>query len=254
MRQELELLKELQDLDRQSRDLELLQRRHPQIIAEKRGELDARQSAFDEKKKASLNLQKTLDSNYLTLKEIEGKIQKITTQLNAVKTNKEYSALLSQRGAEEADKSRLEDEILQMMNDVEEAKKAVQEATQGLEKEKKTFEEFVRQSEQAHNAAQSQIAELKAARDRLKVQIPSEWLAPYERLLTRRDGVALTVALRRVPEARSAEFTEVWVCQGCFMNLTTQTIASLVISDRPVFCKSCGRMLYLEGLPEQENT
>jgi len=251
MRQELELLKELQALDRRCRDLEMMQRRHPQVIAEARRELDAKQSALEQSKLASVNLHKTMDAKYLNLKEIEAKLLKLETQLNQTKTNKEYSALLSQKGADEADKSRLEDEILQLMSQVEDSKKGHQAAAKKFEQEKKTHDEFAGKAEEEKRTADAQIAELRGQRERIKAQIPPEWVAPYERLLQRRDGVALVGALRRVPESRSSDATEMWVCQGCFMNLTMQTIALLITSDKPVFCKSCGRMLYLEGLPEQ---
>ncbi len=251
MRQELELLKELQDYDKRCRELELRRSEHPQRIAEERRELEAKQHALEEQKKAVITLQKAVDFKDLTLKEIEGKIEKITGQLNTVKTNKEYSALLSQRGAEEADKSRLEDEILQAMSQVEDTKRQLQAAAQRFDEDKKAHDEFMRQAEEALRSAEAQIAELRAQRERIKQQVPAEWLAPYERLLTRRDGVALTMALKRVPESRASDATEVWICQGCYMSLTMQTIASLMISDKPTFCKSCGRMLYLEGLPEQ---
>ena len=251
MRRELELLNSLQTLDRQCRALEIRQRRHPQIIAEARRELEAKQSAVEDQRLAAQNLQKAVDEKSLNLKEIEAKIAKITTQLNQTKTNKEYSALLSQKGAEEADKSRLEDEILALMGKVEDSKKDFHKGAQRLEQERKTHEESLRKAEEEQKTSLAQIKEARAQRDQLRTQIPIEWVEPYERLLARRDGVALVCALRRVPEARSAEVTEVWVCQGCFMNLTMQTIASLMTSDNPVFCKSCGRMLYLEGLPER---
>ena len=115
MRQELELLKELQALDKRCRELELARMHHPQTIAQVHRELDAGRTSLEQQKKSSIELQKSMDAKYLHLKEIEEKIQKLTTQLNAIKTNKEYSAILSQKGADEADKSRLEDEILQMM-------------------------------------------------------------------------------------------------------------------------------------------
>jgi predicted nucleic acid-binding Zn-ribbon protein len=251
MRQELVLLNKLQALDRQCRDLEARQRRHPQIIAEARRELEAKQNAVEAQRLAAQSLQMAVDEKTLNLKEIEAKIAKITTQLNQTKTNKEYSALLSQKGAEEADKSRLEDEILALMGKVEDSKKDFHRGAQKFEQERKTHDESLRKAEEEQKTSLAQITELKAQRDQLRAQIPPEWVQPYERLLARRDGVALVGALRRVPEARSAELTEVWVCQGCYMNLTMQTITLLMTSDNPIFCKSCGRMLFLEGLPER---
>jgi len=251
MRQELELLKELQALDTQFRNLELARKRHPQAIAEERREIESKKSALEQQKKAILELRKSVDIKDLNLKEIEGKIEKLRGQLNAVKTNKEYSAILSQVGADEADKSRLEDEILQDMGKVEEAQKKLQADAQRFQQELKVSDEFIRKAEEEQRAADQQAAVLKAQRDRKRAQIPPEFLEPYERLLSKRDGVALTCARGRVPGSRSADETETWVCQGCYMNLTMQTIASLMTSDKPIFCKSCGRMLYLEGQPEQ---
>ena len=246
MRRELELLKELQALDRRCRELELRQRRHPQAMAEARRESDAKRTALDELKQASITLQKTVDAKYLNLKEVEAKIDKVVTQLNQTKTNKEYSALLSQKGADEADKSRLEDEILMLMGKVEDAKKGMQAATQRFAQENKAFDEFMRKADEEMKSAEAQFAELKAQRDQLRAQVPAEWVDPYERLLQRRDGVALVGALRRVPEARSADTTEIWTCQGCFMKLRPETMAQLKKGGDLVVCHSCGRILYLE--------
>jgi predicted nucleic acid-binding Zn-ribbon protein len=251
MRHELELLKELQALDTQCRNLELARKHQPEVIAEKRREIEAKKAAFEQQKKAVLELRKSVDIKDLNLKEIEAKLAKLRGQLTTVKTNKEYSAFLSQIGADEADKSRLEDEILQLMGKVEEAQRALQETTQKFALEQKETEEFVRKAEEEQQAAEKQIGGLRGQRDRVREQIPREFLDPYERLLGKRDGVALTCALRHIPASRSSDDSETWVCQGCFMNLTMQTIASLMTSKKPVFCKSCGRMLYLEGQPEQ---
>lgn len=250
MRQELVLLKELQALDKQYRELEMARKRHPQTIAQIRQELDAKHAQLEKQKKATIELQKAVDTKYLRLREIEDKIKELETKLNTVKTNKEYSAILSQKGAEEADKSRLEDEILMMMGQVEDAKKELQQAIEKFEQEKKATEEAIRKAEENQASAAAQMAQLKAQREKLKAQIPAQWIEPYERLLNKRDGVALTMAVRHVPKSRAADSSEVWICQGCYMNLTTQTIASLLTSDKPVFCNSCGRMLYLEGTPE----
>jgi predicted nucleic acid-binding Zn-ribbon protein len=251
MRQELELLKELQALDTQCRNLELARKHQPEVIGEKRREMESRKASFEEQKKAVLELRKSVDIKDLNLKEIESKLAKLRGQLVTVKTNKEYSAFLSQIGADEADKSRLEDEILQLMGKVEEAQRSLQESTQQFAQERKQTEEFVAKAEEEQRAAEKQISGLKAQREGIRRRVPREFLDPYERLLGKRDGVALTCALRRVPLSRSAEESETWVCQGCYMNLTMQTIASLMTSEKPVFCKSCGRMLYLEGQPEQ---
>ena len=66
------------------------------------------------------SVQITIDSKELDLKGIEEEINKYKGQQNRIKTNKEFSALKEEIRAKEADKSVIEDAVLEMMNELEE--------------------------------------------------------------------------------------------------------------------------------------
>ena len=45
--------------------------------------------------------------------------------------------------------------------------------------------------------------------------------------------------------ADAMAFVEGGACSGCFVSVTTQMMNELINSHSLVFCKSCGRILYL---------
>ena len=178
-----------------------------------------------------------LDAREVDLKAIEGQIGKLSGQLNIVKTNKEYSALQHEIMGAKANMSKLEDEILQMMDQIEKDKAA----TAALAKEAEEAEKTSRQQKEAIATAvedaEARIERLSAEREELKKSIPEKYLSPYERLHRKGDGNAM---------AQCHSF----VCGACRMSLTANTVNLLMPGDKLIYCHSCGRILYL---PDDED-
>jgi uncharacterized protein len=200
-------------------------------------QLRAQQKAVTER---LMRQQAQSDQHELERGSREDQITQLRTALNRTKTNKEYSAILTQINTCKADNAKLEDEILKIMEGLE-AMKAEQEKTVAqIDAEQKRLDQ-VSQSNAAEVAKLTgMLDELKANRDQAAGQIEPGVLRMFERLAQARDGEAMA-AVELVNSKRN-EFT----CGGCFMSLAAEHYNALLSKDEIRHCDSCGCILYLE--------
>jgi len=238
MMEQLKLLIKLQEIDTTIQKLAdtkaKLAREKSNAQADARRMKQSLQTDAKEIKSAKM----AIDKQDGSLRAIEEKIKKLSSQLNTVRTNKEYAAIQHEIMDARADKSKIEDGILALMDEVESRQQAVKE----LETRTARAETELAQREQAiDNAlrdAENRIARLKEERKQLTQQIPQNILQPYERLNKGTRGQALSACRN-------------FVCERCRMSLTANTVNLLMAGHRLVYCQSCSRILYL---PEDEDT
>lgn len=169
----------------------------------------------------------------------EQQIKKLQMQLYQVKTNKEYSALQLEIEGHKADKSVLEEEILKLMEEVDRAKGQVASEKEQTRVQEGELKIHLDQIEQESRTTQGSIEQLQAARAYLVPKVDSKMLSQYERILERKEGIAL------VPVRGNA-------CGGCHMVLPPQAINEVQMSTRLIPCESCARILYID--PEAGNS
>ncbi len=234
MNKDFQLLRQLQEIDTRLREIEKERTEAPgrieavrRLVEQRTGEIEEAEQE-SEKRQGEIDMQQNIELNSK-----EGHKAKLLVHLNTVKTNKEYAAIQTEIAGIDADISRLEDKILEMMTKAESHEGQLGKAKQRLDGAKTELAKTEKEIAEEVKRCEAEEAELTAKREEMRSQVREEYLLPYERLLNRRDGVALANGKDQV-------------CQGCFINLTPQTTASLLTSDKPVFCHSCGRMLYLD--------
>ena len=96
----------------------------------------------------------------LELKSGEDEIAKLRVVLNTAKTNREYSAILSRMNTDKADKSKLEDQILALMGQVDEDQTSCKEIKSDIERDEQQLVEFHKESEQKQAKIQAEIDQL----------------------------------------------------------------------------------------------
>jgi len=197
---------------------------HENNVAEQQAKLEAGQQAVKQTKMAA-------DKKQLDLKTSENKIEDLRTKLNGCSSNKEYQTLLEQITATEMTNSVLADEILESMDKtdlleatVSEAKVQVAAAQAELSK---CQEKVGAESEVICVDVERLEGELAAA----EKELPAEMQVDYERVMRSKgaDGMA---------------GSENQVCLGCGKQITLNMHSELLMS-KPVFCKSCGSLLYI---------
>ncbi|MGD0040188.1 MAG: C4-type zinc ribbon domain-containing protein, partial [Isosphaeraceae bacterium] len=160
------------------------------------------------------------------------KIDDLKVKLNQVKKNEEYKALQNQIAHDKAAMSKTEDEILQSYEQIE---------TQGvalakLEAEVKSFARDVvaiqTEIETQASTHKAQLQELETAIVEAEISIPEQERERYSRTVRQFGADALAAC-------------ENGACLGCFTSVTMQMLNHLINGDQLMFCKSCGRLLYL---------
>ena len=232
MREEIKMLIQLQELDATVRSLKLTKEKLAKEAAEADRTAQAEKQSLTDKSSEAKSFRMALDKRELDLKECEGRIKKLEVQLNTVKTNKEYAAFQHEILGLKADKSRIEDQILKMFEQSEQQQKEIKLLAANAADAAAALSERRKAIQTALQDADARAARIQQERVELSEKIPPAFRNPYERLLTRADGRAMAACRN-------------YVCSGCRMSLTANTVSLLMGGDKLVYCQSCGRILYI---------
>ena len=98
MIESIEVLKRLQSLKTKINELIEDQERRKQDVQKKKTQIEDKGALAVKRREEKLSIQKEIDSKELDMKTDEGEITKYNVQLNSIKTNKEYTALCTEKG------------------------------------------------------------------------------------------------------------------------------------------------------------
>ncbi|MEM9290398.1 MAG: hypothetical protein AAGD01_01815 [Acidobacteriota bacterium] len=172
------------------------------------------------------------------------KLQRYQDQLNEVRTQREYGALL-----QEIDTAKTQ--ISEHESVVKEASERNEQNKVQLEENKITFLELDEryqgefskwESEKPEVAAQIEVLEAREAE--LRQEIPRPTLSQFDRIAKRHKGSALAQVIELESTRRKAG-PRIWHCGFCNFNIRPQLVVELHRSDGLVLCESCKHILYL---------
>ena len=219
-------------------ELELAIKRFEDAIAAKPHELDPLTRARDEARAAAAQHRKELEDLERQRRQLEAEItqeqynlQKAQRKLIEVKTNKEYTAMLSEIEAFKRKITDHEDTVLQSMELTELHKQQLQALDRQTAEEEGKLTERRRQNEAELAVLQKLLAERRQQREEAMQQLDRPVLELYQRLLNLRKGLAV-VGIKD------------GACQGCFVTLPPQLIQEVRRNDRIMTCSYCHRILY----------
>ena len=226
-----EALNTLHRIHRQVADLQDRLQRGPKqvkgaeaLVKKSEADLAAAKDAFRTAKLAS-------DEKNLQLKSRESRVLDLKGKLNASSSNREYQLLKDQIAADDQANSVLADEILEALERLDVLQANIKEAEVVLgkvrEEEAKTRKRVGDQQQSLEAELGRYTAELVAAEGLLEGEYKDNYLR-----LSKSRGVD------------SLAPVENETCGGCFQTLTAHIIDQLRL-NKPVFCKSCGRLLYI---------
>ena len=229
----IDVLKRVQSLKNKIKELETSQERRKQDVQKKKDQIEEEKALAEKKQEEKVTVQKDIDRKELDLKTNEGEITKYNVQLNSIKTNKEYSALITEIGSKKADMSILEDEILDTMSKLEAANQGLEKATENLRSEEQSLKDLINTVDTEVKVTDTEIEKIKGEQKKYIDLLDDHSLQSYNRLSNIKGGKAIVPVIGNV-------------CGGCSMNITTQTLNELMSSKDLVFCRSCSRILYLD--------
>ncbi len=214
--------------------------RHRRELEEKPTIIEQLEQDFEEAKKGLAVLEEKIKQiklarkdKELELKAKEEEIAKANTQLSQLKTNKEYTAKVKEIEGMKADVSIIEEKILLSYEEADAVEAEIEREKQRVAAEEKRFLENKRAIEEEIKQCEKRIHELSVKREQLASGVDEEFLASYEKLLPKKNGLAIV----------KVDGTS---CGGCYMNVTPQNINAIKMWNQLVRCDHCLRILYIE--------
>jgi len=172
---------------------------------------------------------------------MQEKVEKFRSQMNQVKTNKEYSALLVEVNTLKVDQSKAEEQALTKLAEADEQKARAEELDARIAEQQKVVEQATKEVESARAEIGDRLGEVEAERNQAAEKLPAPVLATFERLTIDHDGEAMAAVEEQ--DRRRMEY----ICGGCYMSIPIETInAVLSRRDELTQCTNCKRILYAE--------
>ncbi|MGD0462372.1 MAG: C4-type zinc ribbon domain-containing protein [Tepidisphaeraceae bacterium] len=180
----------------------------------------------------------------LDVKTRDAKIERLRTQQQNAKNNREYQAFLVEINTEKLDKAKVEDQLLNVMASVEKLQAETRELKALLEVERKKPQAMRGEIDDRVKQLQAEVDSLRLIREAAAAAVPHKALEAFERLAERFEGEAMSALAK--PDRRREEYA----CTACNMDLVTDVYNKLHTRDQLVFCPSCKRILYIpDDLP-----
>lgn len=163
---------------------------------------------------------------------MRARLSKLKDQLNAVKTNKEYTAMLHEIQMAETQVRREEDKVLEIMEEMEALETELKKDETGLKAHTQELERSIRTCEASAPDLEAALSRLRGEKSATESLVEAGLLDRYRRLADLRKGVALA-------EARNE------LCSSCHVRIRPQVYADLLKAEGIHTCDSCSRILYL---------
>jgi predicted nucleic acid-binding Zn-ribbon protein len=202
------------------------------------------QNALEAKKEEVQLSRVQCDRLELELKSNDETIAKLRASLNSAKTNKEYAALLTQLNTMKADNSKVENQTLELLKDIEADEAECEEIQKQIDEQKQTLEQTRKESEAMAVKYQNQINEIQVEWDDIAKTIPAEKLEIFKRVAETYDGQAV-VCIEQQEGNKGA-----YSCGGCFMGVPAESANMLMTKDDIIRCPNCTRILVLSSEKE----
>ena len=232
MKAELQKLIALQNLDTNIRKLETEQQAIPERRAEIEREFDQRAfeiRALESRRDEAKHTRARLENEVV---EQRGRADRANRNLMSSKKQEEYTAAIREADAAGKLISTLETQILEQLEELEQAEAALKERADEIATLNSDREARLKAFDEQTGTIGDRLVAARKERDEVFANLPKQMSGLYMRIKTRiRDGVA-------VAEARNRS------CTACFMSLRPQVMAEIRRGEEVITCDNCGRILY----------
>ncbi len=222
----------LQDVEQKIAGLQRQISEIPTRVKNLQEELQRLRQAYEQRVAHSQELSKKRRSYEGAVDVLRTKLSKLKDQLMAVKTNKEYTAMLHEiQSAEDQIRSE-EDKILEIMEEGEQLEKDLKSAKKALDSRCNEIQNSIQEFEKSVPGLESEVSRLLQQKQTMESGVEAELLERYRRIAEVRKGMALA-------EAKDE------LCGACHVRIRPQVYADLKQTDAVFICDSCSRILFL---------
>lgn len=217
---------------------------HKNVLADIPRQLDSARAELEEKKSILKVATEEIAALQKQRKDFELEVQgendhmaKAKTKLPAVKTNREYTAILTEVDAIKEKVEKIEDKELEVMEVLEEKEKEIPGVEKKCKEEDAHFKEYREKKETEEKRFKQELEELLAKRKIISDQLDTVIFKRYEKICNSREG-------RAVAGLRES------ICQGCFQQVLPQMVIEVKVGEKIHQCGGCLRFLYWDEISE----
>jgi predicted nucleic acid-binding Zn-ribbon protein len=234
MRNQLEHLSRLQEIDDQLSALERSKGDYPERIEQLQEELSEMlgKQTSDDQRRAELGKDKRRLERLL--KDRNAHLEKEQVRLSQVKTNKEWDAIQKEIDAAKTEIREAEDELLGVIEQVEELNNTSDAETEELRNWQTQAEAEIDDLKEKLGKVDGRMSSIRSERDALTLRIDDRLKRIYNRIKQGKQGTAV------VPVVRGA-------CGGCYTRIPPQMLTEIRRAERPITCENCGRLIIWFG-------
>lgn len=230
MKDELELLLKLQVLDYDRGELERSKEYIPDMIDNLKREITENEESFisTEKELSEASIaQKSLELEVTTLQD---ELKKLKSMMMAIKTNKEYDALVSQIDSVKESVNEKETTLLEIIERIEILEGNIDDLRTKSTDTKKQNDDQLSILQEKMDSVGTKVQIKDDERKNIIVRVPKRMMSIYERIRKSRGGSVVVTVKKRA-------------CGACFKALPPHRIQELKRGDQMITCDNCGRLL-----------
>jgi predicted nucleic acid-binding Zn-ribbon protein len=225
------ILRELHRLHRHAEDLRTQINRGPQTIKAHQEKTSKHEELLQQAQESIKKLKVTLHEKEVNLKAQHQVIAKHEKQLNEATSRKEYDTLRAEIESDKKVCSKIEDEILDVMGEIETRSVQIPEYEKAIKKAKEDTARVISDIQTRRNEFTDRLNEALKSIHEVEASLPEDVRALYDRLVAAKGDSAMAAVQDRT-------------CSACYTEITAQNQNDLM-QERLVLCKNCGRILYL---------
>jgi hypothetical protein len=226
-----EILRTLHRLHRQLTDLRERLDHGPKRVRAAEASVARQEQQLAQAQADFKKLRVAADQKQLQFKGSEEKAKDLRRKLNTATSNREYQTLKEQIAAGEMANSVLEDEILEALEKIDQFQRQIAQTEAALKAARQKAAAVRSEVQQQEPLIRNDLQRLEAELQESEAALPPTVKEIYQRVVRQRGEDALAVV--------ENEF-----CGGCHQHVPLNVCAEIMLA-RPMFCKSCGRLLYL---------
>ena len=230
MNGDLELLLKLQSIDYDLGELERSKEYIPDMMENLQREISDSEKKLQEVTESLGTDRLEKKDAELQLQEKQDKLKKLQERMMAIKTNKEYDALVSEIDQVKGDISDLETRTLDLMAEIEKYEKELDDLKTQTASIKDINSGQLKSLQEQINSVGSKISSKEKERLDLVSQVDKRVISTYDRIRKGKGGAAVVAVKKRA-------------CGACYKSLPPQKIQEIKLGGRIITCDSCGRML-----------
>ncbi len=225
------ILRELHRLHRHAEDLRSQINRGPQTIKAHQDKTAKQEELLQQAQESIKKLKISLHEKEVSLKSQHQVVAKHEKQLNEASSRKEYDTLRVEIESDKKVCSKIEDAILEVMSEMETRAAQIPEYEKAVHKAKEDTARIISDIQTRRNEFTDRLNETLKSIHEVEAGLPEDVRALYDRLVAAKGDSAMASVVDRT-------------CSACYTEITAQSQNDL-LQERLVFCKNCGRILYL---------